>query len=513
MHHRASVSALFEQQVQRTPDAVALRHGGVQLTYRALNARANQLGRYFRRRGVVPETRVVVCAERCLETVAVLLGIAKAGGAYVPVEPTFPAARIADILASAHAALLVTQGRQPGFEGFDGEILVPGERAGEIAREDTADFDAGSDPENLFAVLFTSGTTGAPKGILIRTSAVASLLTGMGSRFPFQHGDTFLLHRSFTIVGSIWEYFGPLLHGARSTILSGDDARDPATIWSQLIEQRVTHIVVSPTLADAITRHGERHGLESNGLRLAVIGGEPVSRRTTVGWRRRFPGAKVLICYGITETMYIAFFDTSLLEPHGERVPVGAPFQTGTVRIVNETMECVEDGGVGEICVSSPRLARGYLNAPRLTAERFVPNPWPSRPGEILYRTGDLGCWRPDGALDVIGRRDRQVKVKGFRVELDEVEALVRRVAHAANVAVVAFRDSNQRPKLIAYIETDASIAAEDLRRELRRMIPEYMVPSLFVPVPSIPLTAGGKIDRQALTEPPPVAAGAPASI
>jgi amino acid adenylation domain-containing protein len=503
MQSNASVSRLFEDQVKRTPDEVALVHGSVQWTYHALNARANQFGRYLRRHGVSPETRVAVCVERSFDLIAVLLGVAKAGGAYVPLEPTFPPARVADVLATAKASLLVTSHRRPELEIFEGEMIVIAEHEDRIRCEDTVDFDGGADPENVFAVLFTSGTTGTPKGILMRTAGVVSLITGMNTQFPFQQGDTFLLHRSFTIVGSIWEYFGPLLHGMRSTILSGDDSRDPTTIWKHLIEDKVTHIILSPTLGDAIIKHGERYALESNSLRFGVIGGEPVSKRTIAGWLRQFPSDKLFVCYGITETMYVAFFDTSLLDPNDERVPVGAQFIRATVRILNDAMECVDEGCVGEICVSSSCLSRGYLNDPRATAERFIANFWASAPGSRLYRTGDLGCWRLDGKLEVRGRCDRQAKIRGFRVELDEVEAVVRRISKARNVAVLAPSDADGRQQLIAYLETDTAIAADDLRRELRRVVPDHMVPSRFVPVALIPVNVGGKLDRAALAEPP----------
>src|ERR1700731_405822 len=502
MHSNASVTKLFEEQAQRTPDLTALLHGDVQWTYRSLNARANQLGRYLRRHGVSPETRVVVSGERCCDLVALLLAVGKAGGAYVPLEPTFPAARIADVLATAQAPLLVTLQRKPELEAFAGEKIVVPEHEDRIAQEDTSNLEVDTDPENVFAVLFTSGTTGRPKGILMRMGGVANLITGMQSQFPFQQGDTFLLHRSFTIVGSIWEYFGPLLHGMRSTILSGDDSRDPATLWKSLVEDRVTHIILSPTLGDAIIKHGDRYELECNSLRFGVIGGEPVSKRTIAGWLRRFPNGKFNVCYGITETMYVAFLDTSQLHPEEERVPVGAEFMRATVRILNDELECVDGHSVGEICVSSPCLSRGYLNDPRMTADRYIPDAWASTPGSRLYRTGDMGRRRADGTLELKGRCDRQVKIRGFRVELDEVEAVVRRVSKARNIAVVASTDADGRQQLVAYMETETVIAPDDLRRDLRSQVPEHMVPSHFRRRPSSRVNVGGKLGGAALTKP-----------
>jgi len=499
MHPNTSLTKLFEAQVERTPDLVALVYGQVQWTYRALNARANQLARYFRRHGVALETRLAVCGERCPDLIAVLLGVAKAGGAYIPVEPTLPAARIASLLSTAGASLLIALERRPELELFSGEMIVIPEHEDLIAREDTLNLDVDKDPEGVWAVLFTSGTTGRPKGILMRAGGVANLVTGMGTQFPFQPGDTFMLHRSFTIVGSIWEYFGPLLYGMRGTILSGDDSRDPATIWTRLIEDKVTHIILSPTLGDAIIKYGERHRLQCQSLRFGVIGGEPVSKGTIAGWLRRFPSGRFYVCYGITETMYVAFFDTSMLLPEEDCVPVGSEFTRATIRILNENLECVADGSVGEICVSTQCLSRGYLNDPVMTAERYIADQWATIPGSRLYRTGDMGRRRADGAIELRGRCDRQVKIRGFRVELDEVEAVVRRVSKARNVAVLASTDPEGRQKLAAYLETDAAIVADDLRRDLRRQVPEHMIPSHFVAVTSIPVNVGGKLDRAAL--------------
>lgn len=501
---RLSLAALFEQQVRRTPDREALRHRNRRITYADLNARANQIARYLRGRySVMPGARVGVWGERGIETIATLLAIGKAGAAYVPVEPAAPPPRTAEILRSAGASLLVVPEPAPGGVPITGmRVLAIADHSAAIEGQDPADPEPLAHPEDVATILFTSGTTGMPKGILMRAAGVASLVTGMGQQFPFQDGDTFLLHRSLTIVGSIYEYFGPLLHGARGVMLTGDDARDPETIWTHLLGERVTHVIVSPTLADALSRHGHRYGLTSAAMRFSIIGGEPVSRRTIAGWHRIFPAGRHHICYGITESMYIAFFDTSRLDAAGAEdapVPVGEPFQYAAVRIVDDRMEAVAPGEVGEICISGPCLSRGYLNAPLLTAERYVADPWAAVPGGILYRTGDLGRWREDGLIELKGRRDRQVKIRGFRVELDDVEAAIRRLPHVSNAAVAVGRDARQQPRLIAYVECDC-VTDDDLRRALRASIPEYMVPAAFVLAP-VPVTAGGKIDRRALDD------------
>ncbi|HEY2499105.1 MAG TPA: amino acid adenylation domain-containing protein [Candidatus Angelobacter sp.] len=502
MVSNASVTRLFEEQVAATPGQVALMHGDIQWTYHSLNARANQFARYLRRYGVAQETRVVACGERCPDLIAMLLGVLKAGGAYVPIEPTFPPGRITDIVASTRASVVVTWRRQEELGASIGEVIVVPEHEERIVQEDSSNLESEADPESIFAVLFTSGTTGKPKGILMRNGGVANLLTGMGTQFPFQQNDTFLLHRSFTIVGSIWEYFGTLLYGMRGTILSGDDSRDPATIWERLLKHRVTHIILSPTLGNAIIKYGERYGLHSHSLRFGVVGGEPASKRTIAGWLGRFPSGKFYNCYGITETMYLTFFDTSLLQPEEERVPAGSEFMKATVRILNEDLECVDEGSAGEVCISTACLSRGYLDDAPLTAQHYIPDAWAATSGSRLYRTGDLGCRRADGTLELKGRCDRQVKIRGFRVELDEVEAVVRRVARARNVAVLLSADSDGKQKLIAYLETDAAIAAEALRQELRSHIPEHMIPSHFVQVTSLPVNVGGKLDRAALAQP-----------
>lgn len=528
----ATVSALFDAQVARTPAAVAFVQGRAHITYAALAARVHRLAVLLRRRGVGPEVRVGVCAERTIDTLALLVAIVKAGGAYVPLEPSFPTSRIADTLKAARANLLVTDRRQSELERLSGDVggvIVLDEWAAVHVHERPAPNAGGASraaatppawagtgtsprmpgatahPHNLFAVLFTSGSTGAPKGIAMPMSSTLDQIAGMWEHCAFQPGDTSLLHRSFTVVGSLWEYFGPLVHGVRSVILTGDDARDPGTIWNALIDEGVTHLVAAPTLAAAIVRHGERHRLRSERLRFAMMPGEPASPRTVDGWASLFPRATLHTCYGTTEASYIALFDTAGRDAAAERVPVGRPFRHGRVHLVTDALQLADEGDAGEICVSGPRLARGYLHAPRLTAERFVPDPWSAEAGRVLYRTGDVGRWRADGVLEVLGRRDRQIKVRGFRVELDDVEAAVLRVSGARKAAVVSHGDAGGRQTLVAYLETghgadgDRLMSAEDLRRALRAELPEYMVPAFFVSLPAIPLTSSGKLDRRAL--------------
>jgi amino acid adenylation domain-containing protein len=501
-----SLATMFERQVGRAPHAVALVHDGVPLTYEALNRRANQIAHSLQAAGVVPERRVAVCAERGFDLLAILLAVAKAGGAYVPLDPSFPAARLSSLLARSDAGVLITQKRLPIFATFAGESIVLDEHRDRIARQPASDLEPTTAPAHLAALLSTSGTTGDPKGILVSSSSVVALITGMWDDVPFRPGDRSLLHRSFTVIGSLWEYFGPLLHGVPSVILSGEDARDPSVIWNRVIEQHITHLVASPTLCDALSTYGERHGLHSHAMRVNIIGGEAVRAETVARWGRRFPRTTVLIGYGMTEAIYVAFFNASAGATGRQRLPVGVPFGAATVRIVDDAMQLAEEGRLGEVCVSGPGVARGYLRAPGLTAARFVADPW-GRPGSVLYRTGDLGRWDADGLLEVHGRRDRQVKIRGFRVELDEIEAAILRAAPVRRVAVVARADAQGRPRLLAYVEADTTITAEDLRRALRDELPPYMLPSIVVRVDAMPLTASGKSDRRSLPQPPERAA------
>ncbi|HEV2964691.1 MAG TPA: amino acid adenylation domain-containing protein [Candidatus Angelobacter sp.] len=496
-----TISKLFDEQVRRHPEATALMHGNRKLTYREISGRVNQLARYLQRFGVGPEIRVAICAERSFETSALLLAIIKAGGAYVPIEPTFPPKRTAGILASAGARLLIAQMRSPAFDSFKSKILLLPEHEAAISRESAAEFDQSGDTRNLIAVLFTSGTTGEPKGIAIPMSAAMNQIDVMWNHCAFQSSDVSLLHRSFTVIGSLWENFGPLVHGIPSMILSGDDARDPATIWACLAEKKITHFVLTPALANHLIRYGERHHLRSACLRFSMMYGEPVQYQTIARWNLVFPNSRLYICYGTTEASYIAMLDTSQLQGEETRLPAGPTFHKGAVRIVSETMDLVEEGA-GEICVASGRIARGYLNDPQLTAERFIPDPWAASPGEVLYRTGDLGRWKPGAILEMLGRVDRQIKVHGFRVELDEIEAALLRVSGAPNTAVLVLDDAQQRKVLVAYLETSDSIDSEALRNQLRRVLPEYMLPSFFVAMNSFPLTSSGKLDRRSLPEP-----------
>jgi amino acid adenylation domain-containing protein len=501
MSHFSSIARRFEQQVDRTPHAPALIVRGGAITYSSLNARANQLASYLQRRGVGRGVPVGVCLDRSLDLVATLVAIAKAGAPYVPLEPSIPARRAEQILSSAGVAVLITQATRMASVKTP-FALVLDDHAAAIARERDDNPPPLGGESDLHGIFFTSGTTGTPKGILTSMASAINLLLGMWREFPFDGGEASLLHRSPTVVTTIWEYFGPLLQGVPSVVVAGDDARDPACLWQHLIEHGISRLSVSPTLADAIVRDGERHDRSSTTLRIALMGGENVDARLVERWQARFPRCRLMVGYGTTETMYATWRDTSAEHvPADGRVAVGRPFHRTTVRILDDNGDRVDGDAVGEVCISGPCVAGGYVGDPRLTAQRFVADRWASPPGHVLYRTGDLGRWQPDGQLDIQGRADRQVKLRGFRVELDDVEATLRRVLPVERVAVVTDLDDRGRQRLVAYVETAAPIDSNALRRAARTVLPEAMIPAIFVPVSSMPLTVSGKIDRRALPE------------
>ncbi|HEX8696368.1 MAG TPA: amino acid adenylation domain-containing protein [Longimicrobium sp.] len=495
----ATVHELFAEQALRTPDAVAVAHHGRTLTYAELDEASDALARRLRALGVGPEDPVGVAMERSPETIAVFLGVLKAGGAFLPLDPAYPPERLALMLAGARAAVLVVRDEVPAsLGGWAGPVLslargLGGDDPGPLAPAPVF-------PESLACILYTSGSTGTPKGSGIVHRGIVRLVCET-DYVRLGPGDRVSEGISISFDTVLWEVFGPLLNGGRVVVLDREEMLSPPALARTLREEGVGTVFLPPAfLAHVVAEEPDVFA----GMDALVTGGEapdPAVLRRILDGR---PPRRVLNVYGPTEnTTLSTWHEIGHAEP-GVPVPIGRPIANSLAYVLDPAMRPAPVGVPGEVYVGGDGLARGYLRRPALTAERFVPDPVSGEPGARLYRTGDRGRWRADGALEFLGRFDDQVKVRGFRVEPGEVEAVLRAHPAVAEAAAAARGASAQDRYLAAWVVpapgTDFDAAA--LREHLASRLPPYMVPSAIVRMDALPLTPSRKIDRRALPAP-----------
>ncbi len=511
------VHELFAAQAARTPEAVALVWGGERVTYGELGRRSAELAGALGRRGVGPETRVGVCMARTPELVASLLGVLRAGGAYVPLDPGYPAERLRYMLADSGAALVLADAAAAERLGECGVevVRVDGGEEDEARRtqQDASSEDAAlshsSSPESLAYVAYTSGSTGAPKGVLGTHGGIVNRFAWMWSEHPFKPDEVCVQKTSLAFVDSVWEVFGPLLAGVPSVLVPDEEARDPEALLGHLARHGVTRIVLVPSLLRALLdAHPELGGVCPR-LRLVVTSGEELPAELARRFAAALPGAALLNLYGSSE---VAADSTGHVlgaggAGVGERVPIGRPIWNTRVYVADAALQPLPAGAEGELYVAGAGVARGYAGNPAATAERFVPDPFALAPGGRMYRTGDRARWTPEGELEYLGRGDRQAKVRGFRIEPGEVEAALLELPQVREAAVSVREDAAGEKRLVGYVvPADGAGAAPaelaELRARLAERLPEYMVPGAFVVLESVPLTASGKVDRRALPAP-----------
>ncbi|MCE7009273.1 amino acid adenylation domain-containing protein [Kibdelosporangium philippinense] len=459
------VHELFEAQVERTPHAVAVSFEGREMTFVELNALANQVAHTLTERGIGPDDPVGLQVERGIEMVAGIYGIWKAGAAYVPLEPSYPAARLRQM--SAGLAAVLTEKDIAAARGYPD--VNP-------ARD--------ASPNDLAYVIFTSGSTGEPKGVMVEHRALVNRIHWMAAEYRLTGSDVVLQKTPFSFDVSVWELTWPLITGARLVILRPDGHKDPDHLVDVIKSDGVTTIHFVPSMLRAMLEHGRWH--ECVSVRQVFCSGEALPKSVTSAFFATGTDASLHNLYGPTE----ATIDVSQWTCHAgdQTVPIGHPIQNTTLSVLDEHMRDVPPGAPGELYIGGVGLARGYLHRQDLTSERFV-----MREGERLYRTGDLVRRRRDGALEFLGRLDHQVKIRGFRVELGEIESVLHAHPDVADAVVVA-RDE----LLVAYVVG----LRQDLREYLADRLPEYLVPSVFVPLERMPLSANGKVDRNALPDP-----------
>ncbi len=491
----STIVQLFEQQVARTPDAVAIVSAGRGLTYRELDRRSNQLARHLQQFGVRRDTLVGIAVERSVEMMIGLLAILKAGGAYVPMDPSYPVQRIALMIEDSEAPVLLATERTRSCLGKTARhiVSIDGD-ADAIAGNGTHPVSSAPGWQNLAYVMYTSGSTGKPKGVMIEHRNVVNFFTGMDRAIGPDPG-VWLAVTSISFDISVLELFWTLTRGFQ-VIIHGDEGTQ--TIPDEIRNHAVTHMQSTPSLARIIAVNPD--GLAALGrLKKLLLGGEALPPSLIRQLRQEFRG-EMHNMYGPTETTI--WSTTFRINGDSDSIPIGKPIANTQVYVLDSGLKPVAAGEAGDLYIAGDGVVRGYWRRPDLTAERFLGDPF--RPGNRMYRTGDIARFLPDGNLEFLGRADFQVKLRGFRIEIGEIEAALENQAGVGQAVVVAREFKPEDTRLVAYVvrKPGTELEIADLRVALAATLPEYMVPSNFVFLDSLPLTANGKIDRNALPNP-----------
>jgi amino acid adenylation domain-containing protein len=495
------VHELFEEQVEKVPDAIAVEDGELKVSYRELNERANRLGNYLRVLGVEPGSRVGIMLERSISLVVAQLAVLKCGAAYVPIDSTFPEERQVWIVEECEARVILTS---------TSEQLAAALRERGVNLDETRLSEAPSgnlrlavDSEQAGYLIYTSGSTGKPKGVMVPHRAILRLVINCGYA-DFKAEDRLAFNSNPAFDAATLEVWATLLHGGCLVVIPKETMLDPAALGSQLLRAEVT---VLHLVAGLLGAYPEELRKIIPRLRYLLTGGDVVDPLALKEILRANPPERLVHCYGPSEsTTFATTHEVKEVEEGAVRIPIGRPIGNTRIYLLGEEGEPVPVGVRGEIYIGGEGLGHGYLNRAELTAERFVADPFTEHPGARMYRTGDVGRYLADGAIEFLGRNDQQIKIRGFRIELREIEA--RLLEHeAVREAVVVARE--ERPgdrRLVAYYtsaeQAEGGVGAEALRAHLSAKLPEYMVPAAYVRLESLPLTPNGKLDRKGLPEP-----------
>jgi amino acid adenylation domain-containing protein len=500
------VHALFEEQVEQTPDAVAVVFKGQQLSYRELNARANQVARYLRRLGVGPDVLVGICMERSLEMVIGLLAILKAGGAYVPLDPTYPQERLAFLLGETRVPVLLSQRSTcAAIPETSATIVLLDAAEAQIAGESSDNLPPQSSADNLAYVIYTSGSTGIPKGVCVPNRGIVRLVRGV-DYVDLGPQEVFLQLAPLSFDAATFEIWGCLLNGGRLVVFP-PGLPSMKVLAGALRAHRITTLWLTAGLFHAMV-DSELESLQA--VRQLLAGGDVLSVPHVRKVLHGCPAVTLINGYGPTEnTTFSCCYPLRNPTRVGLSVPIGRPIANTQAYVLDRYRQPVPIGVPGELYVGGDGLARGYLHRPDLTAERFVSNPF--REAARLYKTGDRVRWQTDGNLELLGRLDQQVKMRGFRIELGEVESVLRQHPQVRETVALVREDMPGEKRLVAYLtpQNGKLPLSSDLRSYLQRKLPDYMVPSVFMRLETLPLTPNGKVDRRALPAPQ---AGGPGS-
>jgi amino acid adenylation domain-containing protein len=507
------IQQLFEQQVARTPEAVAVVFETQQLTYAELNRRANQLAHYLSKRGVGPEVLVGICVERSIAMVVGLLGILKAGGAYLPLDPSYPTERLAFMVEDAGVKVLVIQQELlKNLPRSVAEIVCIDADWDQISLESRDCPESETAGENAAYVIYTSGSTGKPKGVIVTHRNVVRLFEATDSSYKFTANDVWTLFHSYAFDFSVWEIWGALLYGGKLVIVPYWVSRSAEGFYRLLLDQKVTVLNQTPSAFRQLIELDSKIKSEL-ALRLVIFGGEQLELHTLKPWLDRHGDEQpqLVNMYGITETtVHVTYRPLRMADAN--RSVIGRPLADLQVFVLDRYLQPAPIGVPGEMYVGGAGLGRGYLKRPELTSERFIPHPFSSEPGARLYKTGDVARFLKDGDLEYLGRADDQVKIRGYRIELGEINANLAEHPSVRESVIVMHGQGSDERRLVAYIvPASRSVPSiSELREFLKQTLPDYMVPANFVFLEAMPLTASGKVNQRALPAPDQISVETP---
>ncbi|NJO31107.1 MAG: amino acid adenylation domain-containing protein [Richelia sp. SL_2_1] len=495
----ATLHQLFEQQVEQTPDSLALISESEELTYCQLNHKVNQLVHYLQNQGVTRYSLVALCLESSIDMVVGILAILKAGGAYIPLDPSYPVERLNFMLADSQVSLLIT--KQEILEKISLSsakticLDIHKEKIGQESLENPISI---SEADNLAYIIYTSGSTGTPKGVQGTHRGTVNGLHWLWKTYPFSQGEVCCQKTAISFVDSVWEIFAPLLQGVPTVIISNATVLDSQLFIETLAHHKVTRIILVPSLLRLLLNNYSHLLQKLSQLKLWITSGETISIKLVQTFQELMPEVKLINLYGSSEVSANAtYYDTSLLQNKAHSIPIGRPIDNTQIYVLNQDLQPTPVGVVGELYVGGDGLAKGYLHRTELTQQRFIDNPF--IPGNKVYKTGDLVRYLKDGNLEYLGRHDEQVKIRGFRVELGEIITAIAQHPDVQESVVIARDDVQENQCLIAYIVTSKQDIARQLLPYLQQKLPNYMLPSAFVVLDALPLTPNGKVDKRAL--------------
>lgn len=498
-----TIHQLFEEQVERTPDNVAAVFEDKQLTYRELNEKSNQLARVLRNKGIKPDTIIGIMVYRSLEMIIGILGILKAGGCYLPIDPEYPKDRIEYMLEDSNAKELLTQKILKDKLDYNVEVIDLDDN--KLYVDEKINLENINKPNDLAYVIYTSGSTGRPKGVMIEHTSLINRINWMQKKYPIDSDSVIIQKTPYTFDVSVWELFWWFFVGVKVCFLKPGGEKDPKVIIDAIERYKVSTMHFVPSMLSMFLQYVEEIGdlKRLSSLKQVFASGEALNVQQVNKFNKLLNEtnkAELYNLYGPTEaTIDVSYFDCSP-EVELNSIPIGKPIDNIKLYILDKNNNMLPVGIPGELCIGGVGVARGYLNKPELTAEKFVPNPF--APEEIIYKTGDLVRWYTKGDIEYLGRIDHQVKIRGFRIELGEIENRLIEHEYIKDAVAVGRTDKQNNRYLCIYYVSDIEIPISELKAHLLKSLPEYMVPSYFVRLDKLPLSPNGKVDRKALPEP-----------
>ncbi|MDP4179621.1 MAG: amino acid adenylation domain-containing protein [Bacillota bacterium] len=485
---------LFEEQAKRTPDNIAVVFENEKLTYKELNEKANSLARVLKEKGVKAEIVAAIMLEPCLEMAVGILAILKAGGAYLPINPDLPQERIKYMLNDCMAQILLV-GKNTISDNIYGIEAVDLECA-DLYKHDTSDLNEAAGPKNLAYIIYTSGTTGNPKGVLIEHKSVSVTVKWRADEYKFCSGDTVLQLFSYSFDGFVTSFFTPIISGATVVLINNGDLMNPNELKRILLLYKIMHFICVPTLYSTIIEYMSPDDMKY--LKVITLAGEKTPKGLIRESKKKKADLELANEYGPTENTVVTTIQRDMNEENNS--VIGSPIVDTQLYVMDSNGNIMPPGVPGELCVSGRRLARGYLNRDELTTEKFIANPF--EPDKRLYKTGDLVRMLPDGTIEILGRIDNQVKVRGYRIELSEIEERLMKFENIKEAVVTVFESEDGEKSICAYYTKKKDIDIAKIKEFLSLELPSYMAPSYFIPLESIPITKNGKVDRNSLPKP-----------